>query len=278
MASGNRSTTRHPKLYNETPNSGFLSKVSLPLQVAEAKSVIGTLPSGLSPAGRDAILMRSRWYSGLPAPLRRELIEHGEIRRYRRGAWIYLQGDPPRGLWAVLEGDVSFSKIGGSGVELLFHVGGPGLWFGILGVLTGLPLGLAITAVTDTTLLYVRRKHVLDIIEREPRYVLKLVRLPLTRGVDLLELAEHIARPSPRSRVASRLSLLRRMEGEHDPAAMARPLRVSQAQIAAMTSLSRQSVSRVLHELAQAGALSVGFRQIMVTNPDLLDEIANTPL
>lgn len=239
--------------------------------------MIGNVPSRMSPAERDAILMRSRWFAGLPASLRRELLDHSEIRSFRRGTWIYLQGDPPRGLWAILEGDVSFSKVGGSGSEILFHVGGPGLWFGVLGVLTGLPLGLAITAVTDVTLLFVRRKDVTAIIEREPRYVLRLVRLPLERGVELLELAEHIVRPSPRSRVASRLALLRRMEAEHDVTATGRPLRVSQSQLAAMTALSRQSVSRVLHELAETGALTVGFRQISIVDPDLLDAIANAP-
>jgi CRP-like cAMP-binding protein len=168
--------------------------------------------------------------------------------------------------------------VGGSGSEILFHVGGPGLWFGVLGVLTGLPLGLAITAVTDVTMLFVRRKDVMAIIEREPRHVLRLVRLPLERGVELLELTEHIVRPSPRSRVASRLALLRRMEAEHDVTATGgRPLRVSQSQLAAMTALSRQSVSRVLHELAEAGALTVGFRQISIVDPDLLDAIANAP-
>ena len=52
---------------------------------------------------------------------------------------------------------------------------------------------------------------------------------------------------------------------------------MSQAQLAAMTGLSRQSVSRVLHELAEAGAVTVGFRQIAIADPALLETIANTP-
>jgi CRP-like cAMP-binding protein len=239
--------------------------------------MIGQLPSRLSASDCESILMRGKWFAGLPAPLRRELLARGQIRQFRRGAWIYLQGDPPRGLWATLEGEISFSKVGGSGSELVYHVGGPGLWFGVLGVLTGLPLGLAITAVSDVTLLYVRRKDVQAIIEREPRHVLRLVRLPLSRAVDLLDLAEHIVRPSPRSRVASRLLLLWRMEADHDETTTARPLRVSQSQLAAMTALSRQSVSRVLHELAEAGAVTAGFRQIAIVDPRLLETIANMP-
>ena len=114
------------------------------------------------------MLMRGKWFAGLPASLRRELLAHGQIRRFRRGSWVYLQGDPPRGLWAVLEGEVAFSKVGGSGTEVVYHVGGPGLWFGVLGVLTGLPLGLAVTAVSDLKLVYVQRRDILAIIDREP--------------------------------------------------------------------------------------------------------------
>ena len=141
--------------------------------------------------------MRGKWFAGLPAALRRELLARGGSRRFPRGSWVYLQGDPPRGLWAVLEGEISFSKVGASGTEVIYHVGGPGLWFGVLGVLTGLPLGLAITAMTELSLLFVRRKDVLQIIDDEPRHVLRLVRLPLERGIDLLDLVEHIVRPEP---------------------------------------------------------------------------------
>ena len=217
-----------------------------------------------------------KWFAGLPASLRRELLAHGQIRRFRRGSWIYLQGDPPRGLWAVLEGEVAFSKVGGSGTEVVYHVGGPGLWFGVLGVLTGLPLGLAVTAVTDLTLLYVPRKDVLAIIDREPRHVLRLVRLPLERSIDLLDLVEHIVRPSPTSRVASRFSCLAHGDRSRQSVPV-RPLRVSQSQLAAMAALSRQSVSRVLQELSEDGAVTVGFRQITIVDPALLETIANTP-
>ena len=44
-----------------------------------------------------------------------------------------------------------------------------------------------------------------------------------------------------------------------------------------MTALSRQSVSRVLQELAEDGAVTVGFRQVTIVDPALLETIANTP-
>ena len=83
-------------------------------------------------------------------------------------------------------------------------------------------------------------------------------------------------RPSPRSRVAARLLLLHRIEAEHDAVAGGRSLRVSQQQLALMTALSRQSISRVLHELAQTGAIAVGFRRIGIRDPLALEAVANS--
>ena len=268
---------RHPAASGSNAYPKFSIQGVTKFTIRQANRMIAQPPPRFSVAECESILMRGKWFASLPASLRRVLLARGQIKRFRRGSWIYLQGDPPRGLWAVLEGEIAFSKVGGSGTEVIYHVGGPAMWFGVLGVLTGLPLGLAVTAVSDLTLLYVRRQDVQAIIDDEPRHVLRLVRLPLTRGLDFLDLIEHVVRPSPKSRVASRLLLLRRMAIEQDSAAADRALRVSQSQLAAMTALSRQSVSGALHELAEDGALSVGFRRIAILDAARLEAIANAP-
>ena len=228
-----------------------------------------------SPADIETLLFRGAWFSTLPLTLRRELLAHARLKRFKRGGTIYNQGDPPRGLWAVLEGGLSFSKIGGSGNEVIYHVGGPGMWFGMLSCLTGIHLGLTVTATTDTTMLWIRRADVEHIAHHEPRHVLRLLRLPLSRAIDLLDLVEHIARPNPTSRVASTLLMLWQQRTQEDPQAINAPLRVTQSHLATMTALSRQSVSRVLHEISARGAISVGFRQVTVLDAGLLEQIGN---
>src|ERR687897_692312 len=106
-----------------------------------AKKRVGPIPSDWR-----KLLMRGVWFAGLPAPLRQDLIELGQLRRFRRRNSVYPQGGPPPGLWAVLDGEIAFSKVGRSGTEVVYHVGGPGMWFGVLGALTGLPLGVAVAA------------------------------------------------------------------------------------------------------------------------------------
>ena len=135
----------------------------------------------------------------LPAALRAQLLQHARLKSFRRGSWLYVQGDPPRGLWAVVEGEISFSKMAPGGHEIVYHVGGPGFWFGVFGVISGLPLNMAVTALSDARLLFVPRKAVDDIIEREPRYAVKLLRLTFSRASELIDLVSEITRPSPRA-------------------------------------------------------------------------------
>jgi len=228
-----------------------------------------------SPADIEALLIRGTWFAELPVLLRRELLGYARLKRFKRGAAIYNQGDPPRGLWAVLEGSVCIGKTGGSGNKVIYHVGGPGMWFGMLGALTGIPLGLTVTAVTDSTMLWIRRADIDRIVQQEPRNVLLLLRLPLSRAVDMLDAVEQVSRPNPTSRVAARLLMLWQQRTLEDPLAATAPLRVTQSHLAMMTALSRQSVSRVLHEIAAQQAISVGFKEVTVLAPDRLEEIAN---
>ena len=229
-----------------------------------------------SPADIEALLIRGAWFAELPVLLRRELLGYARLKRFKRGAAICNQGDPPRGLWAVLEGSVCISKTGGSGNEVIYHVGGPGMWYGMLCALTGIPLGLTVTAATDSTMLWIRRADIDRIVQHEPRNVLLLLRLPLSRAVDMLDVVEQVARPNPTSRVAARLLMLWQQRTREDPLAATAPLRVTQSHLAMMTALSRQCVSRVLHEIAADKAISLGFRQVTVLAADRLKQIANS--
>ncbi|MGD9507260.1 MAG: Crp/Fnr family transcriptional regulator [Geminicoccaceae bacterium] len=212
----------------------------------------------------------------LPAGLRSQLLQQARLRSFPRGSWIYVQGDPPRGLWAVVEGEISFSKMAPGGHEVVYHVAGPGFWFGVFGVISGMPLNMAVTALNDVKLLFMPRRAVDEIVEREPRYALQLLRLTFTRASELIELVAQITRPSPRARVASRLLMLQATEAEHAVRQPVAVLRVSQFQLAAMTALSRQSVSRAVGELHAAGAIEPGFRQITILDADRLRQIADT--
>jgi CRP/FNR family transcriptional regulator, cyclic AMP receptor protein len=229
------------------------------------------------PSDIESLPLRGAWFKSLPSELKRELFALRRVKRYPRGAMIYVEGDPPPGLMATLEGAVSFSKIRPSGNEIIYHVAGPGTWFGMFGVLTGLPMMLDVTAVTDVTLICVPREPIAQLLAREPRHLSEMARLPLERFAEALDIIEHVSRPNAVSRMAAKLLALRRLQERSDAAAAAAPLRISQRELAGLTALSRQAVSQVLHDLVAARAVTVGFKAIGILDLERLERIASAP-
>ena len=222
--------------------------------------------------------------NGLPAcrrSLRRELLAAGKVSSFRAVLGLSCRANRRRGLWAVLQGEVSFSKVGASGNEFIYHVGGPGFWFGAFGVLTGLHARpRRSTAVSrGHAALSCRAPRTSCTSSTASRATsLRLVRLPLERGVELLDLRS--SRSSGRARVArvaSRsCSLLRRIE--HGPRRQRRP--VAAARVAGAAGGDDRPVAPVGQPRAprtrpRPAPSTVGFRQIRILDPDRLEAIAN---
>src|SRR5215472_7117949 len=79
------------------------------------------------------------WFRGLPVELRDYLLNRGTLLRLDKGQALYRQGDPSRGLYAVLEGAVAFSTVGLDGKEALLAVLGPTAWVGEVSLFDGQP-------------------------------------------------------------------------------------------------------------------------------------------
>ncbi|MGH1560429.1 Crp/Fnr family transcriptional regulator [Caulobacter segnis] len=75
----------------------------------------------------------------LPPARRALLLRHARSRAFEPGALIYGIGDPPNGLWAVVEGQVRLKGYPAAGLEFLAMVLRPGTWFGEVSTLDGGP-------------------------------------------------------------------------------------------------------------------------------------------
>lgn len=229
-----------------------------------------------SPAKIDALLMRGAWFAGLPLQLRQLLVSVGQVRQYHRGE-IVLAAGRPMGLYVPLQGAVALSKVGAVGNEIIYHIAGPGFWFGAVGVLMTQPLELMAAAVGEVTLLSLPRAEALRVIESDPSYRDAVARLAHERFIRVLEALEQTSRPNAVGRVAAKLLTIRELNLCGDAASANMPLAVSQSALALMTSMSRQSVSAALGVLAHAGSIVVGFKQISIVDVARLETIANSP-
>ena len=66
-------------------------------------------------------LMTGQWFSHLPASLQNSLLDSARLRRLTAGQCLFRRGDPPCGLYAVLEGTVRVGAVSEQGKDCLLY-------------------------------------------------------------------------------------------------------------------------------------------------------------
>jgi len=75
--------------------------------------------------------------AALPQALQELILANSGLRSYRKGEVITREGEPAKGMGAVLDGQVHLTRNVGNRADALVGVGHAGFWFGIYGTLSG---------------------------------------------------------------------------------------------------------------------------------------------
>lgn len=185
---------------------------------------------------------------------------------YPKGKVIFHQGDLGQALYLVEAGQVRLYRTHLGGQEKTLGFVGPGGVFGEMSLLDEGERSANAVAEEESQLLALHREDYLALIRRLPLVAHNLARLLALRLREAdLEL-DLLAFEEARSRVAyALLKLLRQGKGPL--------LRLRQQELAALAGTSRETVTRVLHELKAHGAVRLAPGEVEVVSPGLLEEV-----
>lgn len=217
-----------------------------------------------------SFLRKGAWFGRLPAALQERMLRRSVLRSHEKGEVVSPAGVVPDGLSALLEGHLEILCHVGTDEEVLVHLAQPGFWFGEIGILTGREAVVSVLAHSAVRTLQLPRIEFERIVEDEPRFYRPLAGLALERYATVLGFLAQVgglsAEASLRQRLAD-LVALRRLEGDVEGDVV---LTVSQAALARLLGVSRQTLNRLLRRLESERLVDVGFRSIRVREPDRL--------
>jgi CRP/FNR family transcriptional regulator len=193
------------------------------------------------------------------------------VRRFRKAETVFHQGDPGDALFIVASGTVKVVLPSDEGAEpAIVAVLGPGEFFGELAILDGAPHSATIVAIEPTETLVLHRDAFLALIDSEPdlrRALLASLATEIRRLTGHVEDLHFLDLPG---RLASRILRLS-VECEPDPDGA---IRISwpytQSELAGMIGGSRQSVNRLLADLADEGLVRIEHDVLVVTDRERL--------
>jgi CRP-like cAMP-binding protein len=218
------------------------------------------------------LLKQGGWFGGLPAALQRLILQESTVRTYRKGQVIVREGEPTKGMFAVLEGRIRGVRAVGDGGEVLLHVGEAGFWFGYYSLFHRRPSVGSIVADTQVRVLHLPPARFERIVADEPRYYREFADLALEHYAMLFKYVVDLPGLRPEDRLRVRLAdiaaVRRRDRPSHGPVSV----NVSQSDLASMLGVSRQTLSALLGQLQTRGLIEVGFRSIRVLDEARLRE------
>ena len=126
-------------------------------------------------ARRIALLEQTPVFAGLPQRILGRLAAQLFEKAYAGGEPIFLEGDPGRGLYVILEGGVEITRATSNGEQRLASLG-LGACFGELALIDDLPRSATARATAPSRLLILYRSHFEGLVEGDRRVAIIVMR------------------------------------------------------------------------------------------------------
>lgn len=201
----------------------------------------------------------------------RPLLDAAQTLHVARGGLIMRHGERVPGLYAIASGSVKTRLQHAHGDELVLALLGPGDTFGETPALLRRPAKMDAVALTDAVLTVFDTASVLDLLESDPRFSRNLTTLMAGHMDELLTQIEAGMLRSAQ-RLASYLDSL--AEPAPTPGLWTARLPVSKTLVAAQLGVKKETLSRLLKQLATRGLISVARREITILDRARLAQLA----
>ena len=207
------------------------------------------------------VLERLPLLEGVNQDAVRELTTQSMLLRAGRGQTIVRRGEPVKSVYAVAYGSVKTRLQQAHGDEAVLALLGPGATFGKTEVLLGTPSALDVVSLADTMLVAIRASCVLALVERNLRFSRNLTRALAERNLKLVcELEAGLLHSG--QRLAAYLQSIAEPDTEPNRASASLP--VSKTLLAARLGIKKETLSRLLRQLAREGLIEVRGREIAI--------------
>jgi CRP/FNR family transcriptional regulator len=199
--------------------------------------------------------------------------------RYRKGEYIFREGDPAEYFHILKEGAVKCVKSSPSGKECTLKVLMPGdLFCCEAAVFDGAPHPGSAEPLCDVSILRVSKKSYFAMLRRNPDAALEVIQYLGKRLNEAQENAKILALDRADQRLASLLVKLAERVGVREPNGLRLAVRLTRQDLANMVGITVETAIRIMSRFKRAKLVSGGAKQIVIRDLASLKHLATDPL
>ncbi len=193
------------------------------------------------------------------------LAPHTRKRHLDKGEVLFQRGDPPRGFYFVVSGQIKLALSSSQGNEKVVEIINPQQSFGEAVMFMNRPYPVFAEALLDTQVLHVAHSAIAELLRHDIDFAQRLLAAMSIRLHTLVRDVETYSLRSSTQRVIG--YLLQLVDGD-EPCDVSLP--TSKQVIASRLNLTPETLSRILHDLAEVGLITVSGRRIVLHDPKRL--------
>lgn len=189
-----------------------------------------------------------------------------QVKSFRKGAVVLQEGDQAESLCFLLEGRLKVVTFTGNGREVVLSVIEPVSHFGEMALIDTQPRSASVVAANKSLVAVMPKALALKWLLEEPSISLRLMRDLVQMLRNANQQLQLLGYQHAQTRIAA--LLLQTLQDSHQQGQAAAPL--SQQDIANMTNTTRETVSRVLNQLLDAGVLGREGKRLYIADAERL--------
>jgi CRP-like cAMP-binding protein len=220
-------------------------------------------------------LRQSILFRGMDDESLLEIVRAGRLRRVKKGAFYFHEGDPARILYVLVQGRVKFTQVTPEGHQVLVRVSGPGEVFGAVAALGDAVHPAAGEATAESAAIGWSSDVISALMERFPKMAINVVRFLAGRVKEFQDRYRELATERVERRVAHALLRLAGQIGRKVEGGILIDLTLSRQDIAEMTGTTIFTVSRTLSGWEGQGIIESGRERVLVRDSAALTAIAD---
>jgi CRP/FNR family transcriptional regulator, cyclic AMP receptor protein len=228
-----------------------------------------------APEGLDETLAGTVLFQGLAPSAAIRLAALAQRCRVARGDIIFRRGEPGAAMYVILRGKVRIGRPAGPDRENLLTLLGPGELLGELTLFDPAPRKATATAVTDVELAVFTEAAVREWVATEPSAAWHFLQLMVRRLRRTNDALENLLFADVPRRVARTLLAMAHRFGDVTPEGIRVHHDLTQEQLAQHIGASRESVNKVLSDLANRLIVRLELRSVVILDIDRLQRKAS---
>jgi CRP/FNR family transcriptional regulator len=178
------------------------------------------------------------------------------VKKFVKNETVLIQEDANRFMYVVLSGGVKVIRVSEEGKELLLAIHRTGDFFGEMSLIDGKAASASVAAMDDSTIAIISKDDFFSLLYTQKKILLSLLQTFCQRIRISNRTIEIMSHTSASQRVKMLLLMLCGKHGKKDGRDFVLSLPLTHQDIAGMTGLTRETVTKIMNELKKEGGIS----------------------